>query len=504
MSKTKIKTDDNNSANVLKKAIDFLKARIRRVVISFGIIIIISSGICFFHNELAYFFAECLYNIGDKTGAKGIFVSLGDFNGSKDYLIDIDCALACDCMSSKDYQSAVDLLIPLNDGGSPELLNECYLLMAEDYYKHGDFGSAASYFLKIDNNNGARDACAAWADKLFNESDYAGAIDKIKPYSGDIGIDTRIMKAEYELACIEAAAGDNYAAVVKLNRLKLDERAREAAIALMCADPESAATLAVSDNHIVYLTTDGSVHAGGSNFYGQCDVDGWVGVVSLCASELNTFGLVYNGTALAAGSNAFGQCDISDWTNIRGLCASDNAVFGLKRDGTVVFAGGERGQYDDVSEWTDIVLISAGKDHIAAADKKGNAFTAGKDEYGQCRPEVLSGIASVSCGPFRTILVTAGGSVNICGVCSDEIKNKVETWTNITSVSSSRSHIVAQNSSGKLFAAGENNRGQCGVFDWKDVVFFFARADFTIGVTADGRVLTSVEGHTLDWEVLIW
>lgn len=376
--------------------------------------------------------------------------------------------------------------------------------MAEDYYQHGDFENAVIYFSKASYADGIRKTCIAWSYKLFDESDYTGAIDKLNLFAGDNEIDIKISQAEYEIACIEAAAGSNYAAVVKLNRLKFDERAREAAAELMCINPASATTLAVSDNHIVYLATDGSVHSDGSNSHGQGDVEGWSGVVSLCASELNTFGLVYNGTVLAAGSNAFGQCNISDWTDISALCATDNAVFGLKGDGTVVFAGGEPGQYDDVSEWTDILLISAGKDHIAAVDYSGNVYATGKNEYGQCDVAGISGIASVSCGPFRTLHITTDGKVSVYGVCSDEIKNSVINWTDIVSVSSSRSHMVAQDSMGNLFSAGADNRGQCSISDWNDVAFFFARANFTVGVTMDGRVLTSVAGHTLDWDVLTW
>lgn len=37
-----------------------------------------------------------------------------------------------------------------------------------------------------------------------------------------------------------------------------------------------------------------------------------------------------------------------------------------------------------------------------------------------------------------------------------------------------------------------------------DVAFFDACGNFTIAVGTDGSVLTSVAGHKLDWEVLVW
>ena len=70
--------------------------------------------------------------------------------------------------------------------------------------------------------------------------------------------------------------------------------------------------------------------------------------------------------------------------------------------------------------------------------------------------------------------------------------------------SSSWSHIVLQDSQGNLFAAGANGRNQCDVEKWEDIVTFTARANFTIGVKRDGSVLTTVKGHELDWNVMVW
>lgn len=500
----KLKMDIKEAASKKKKS-QKVKC-LWRIVIPIGSFVVITSLIVsVFYNDLAYAFAQWRFNSGDWAGAKRVFLSIGDYNNSQDYMTQILYADACDFMASRDYHSAVNLFISLNGfSDSKVLLDECYNLMADDYYQNGDYDNAVTYFSKINHADGIKKTCIAWADQLYKDCDYTRAINLIKPFSGCVEIDTRISQAEYEIAYNEAVSSNHYAAVVKLNYLNYDERAHEAAVSLMHIDPRSTETMAVSQNHIIYLKTDGKVHADGSNSHGQCDVTQWSGVVSLCASELNTYALVYDGTVLATGSNAFGQCNVSDWTNIIALCASDNALFGLQRDGTVIFAGGESGQYDALSEWTHISAISAGKDHVVAVNHSGNVFAAGNNEYGQCDITEISGISSVSCGPYRTMLISTDGKLTIYGVYNEELKNSVLSWSNITSASSSHAHIVAKDDMGNLFATGSNSRGQCNVAVWKEVAFFFARANFTVAVTFDGSVETSVDGHALDWEVLIW
>lgn len=129
MNKVKIKNlQPLEDEHILKKITNFIKVRLWRIIIPIGIIVIITLSICFFHNELAYFYAKWRYNSGDRTGAKAVFSKLDDFNDSQIYLTDIAYADACEYMSSGDYLSAVDLLILLNDySDSTALLNECYL-----------------------------------------------------------------------------------------------------------------------------------------------------------------------------------------------------------------------------------------------------------------------------------------------------------------------------------------------------------------------------------------
>ncbi len=489
---------ERSAVGLVQKPQKFRKRRLLYLIVPVVLTVL-------FFNDLTYVYAELNFLIGNRAAAKKVFGSLGDFKNSQSYLKDISYADACDYKAAEDYEKAVQLYISLDGYKDSEVLvDECYGLLAKKCCQKADYEKAVHYFIKADDDRGIKSAYIEWGEKLFEQKDFSAAIEKLKPYAKDEKIDAKICSAEYEIACINALAGDDYYAVVNLNRLNMDERAQELTKGITRINLQNATTLSVSNNHIVYLDQNGNVYSGGSNFYGQGDVNEWKGIVSLCAGEQNTYGLTYDGKVLAAGSNAYGQLNVSDWSKIISVCATDNAVFGLRQDGKVVFSGGLSKQYDAVKDWSGIINISAGKDHFAAIDGAGSIFSAGQNEYGQCNVTDKNNIVAVHCGAYRTILITSNGKLAIVGSCPKDLAEQAERLSDITDVSFSYSHIVARNNTGKLFAVGLNDRGQCDVAGFDDVAFFFARADFTIAVTAEGKVLTSVAGGTLDWQVLVW
>jgi len=68
---------------------------------------------------------------------------------------------------------------------------------------------------------------------------------------------------------------------------------------------------------LIALSADGTVHAVGSNRYGQCDVDEWQDIVGIYTDGKLTFGLRSDGTVLTAGVLKWGACDVSHWTDVR-------------------------------------------------------------------------------------------------------------------------------------------------------------------------------------------
>ena len=126
-----------------------------------------------------------------------------------------------------------------------------------------------------------------------------------------------------------------------------------------------------------------------------------------------------------------------------------------------------------------------------------------KNDYKQCSLGETENIIGIACGPMHTVLIGSDGIVTVKGV-SNAFEDSLKDISDAVSASSSWSHLVVQHSDGSLSAYGANERGQCAVSDWTDIAFYTARANFTVGVKADTSVVTTVAGHSLDWQVLIW
>lgn len=474
------------------------------VILSLVGVLIVAAAVLYvvFQNDITYAIADSRLNNGEYADARQMFLELGDFEDSSDRVLQIDYSNACRQMDKGEYQAAISGFEALgNYMDCPDKIIQCHILLGEELFTAKDFENARLHFETADYPEGIKTTDVSWGDELYTNEDYQGALNRWQAYAGDPSIDERINCAEYEIAIAAAQSGD-FNAVIKANYLNLDDRATAAAKAFLIMPLEKTIPLAASGTHIAYIDLDGKVHADGSNTHRQCEVENWEGVVSLCLSELNTYGLKYDGTLLATGSNAFGQCDVSSWQNIVTLASSDNAVFGLTAEGKVVYTGGFEGWYDACSEWTDIVEISAGMEHVVALDSSGNVFAAGKNHYGQLDVSEAANITAIACGPLSTLLINNVGTVEVIGVDIDI--DEEEALSNAESVSSSYSHIVLRLKDGTMCAYGENGRGQCDVSDWQDILFFTAKGTFTVGVKNDGSVLTTVDGHTLDWQVFMW
>ncbi len=117
-------------------------------------------------------------------------------------------------------------------------------------------------------------------------------------------------------------------------------------------------TISVGYDHTVGLKADGTVVASGSNYYGQCRVSDWRGIVAISARSSHTIGLKADGTVVATGDNSDGECYVSGWKNIVAISAGYKHTVGLKANGTVVATGDNSDGECYVSGWKDIRIPS--------------------------------------------------------------------------------------------------------------------------------------------------
>ncbi len=291
----------------------------------------------------------------------------------------------------------------------------------------------------------------------------------------------------------------------------------EATAGTIVDDPlyrSNALVISGGDSHTVGIKSDGSVVAAGSNedddgnVTGQCDVNGWDDIVSVCAGHLHTVGLKSDGSVVATGHNGAGQCNVGEWHDIVAISAGEYHTVGLKSDGTVVAVGSNGYGQCDVTDWTGIVSVSAGAWHTVGLKEDGTVVAVGSDIVwddiygGQCQVGDWTDIIAISAGIYQTIGLHSDGTVvavgwNFFGQCN------VRGWTDIVAVSAG-GHTVGLKSDGTVVATGYNQFGQSDVGGWNDIIAIFTGDFFTIGMKSDGTILAIGQNYHGESDVDGW
>ena len=111
----------------------------------------------------------------------------------------------------------------------------------------------------------------------------------------------------------------------------------------------------IGRNHVVAVSVDGTVFAGGDNDFFQCDVSQFKNIVQVAAGDSHTLGLTTDGKVISAGSNAFDECDVYTYKDISAVYAFGRDSVLVTKDGSVISTGQTM---FNVSEFSEIVHIS--------------------------------------------------------------------------------------------------------------------------------------------------
>jgi alpha-tubulin suppressor-like RCC1 family protein len=141
-----------------------------------------------------------------------------------------------------------------------------------------------------------------------------------------------------------------------LGKITFDENGKgDSALISSHSFPYLAGQVALGKTHVVAVSAEHTVYAGGADDAFQCNVSGWQDVVAVAAGDAHTLGLKADGTVLAAGSNAYDQCDILHLKNVTGVYAFGHDSVFVFADGTATSVG--RSKWD-LSAFENIVSIS--------------------------------------------------------------------------------------------------------------------------------------------------
>lgn len=229
--------------------------------------------------------------------------------------------------------------------------------------------------------------------------------------------------------------------------------------------------------------------------------------------------------------------EVLKWRGIIALATCRDAVFGVKDDGTVVVAEPYK-SFKKASAWKDIIAISAGGELVAGLRADGTVVSYIKnsdDTDGLKSVKYWKGIKKISVsyhsyGQFSnmsglrsngTIVTTQYGSTGFThiidiwdnglyvaalddnghvhlntshGIYGEET---CQSWDDIISISSGGDYILGLKADGTVVAEGNNNCGQCEVYDWKDIIAVFAGDGVAYGIKEDGTIVaTALADHS--------
>ena len=233
--------------------------------------------------------------------------------------------------------------------------------------------------------------------------------------------------------------------------------------------------IGVGDHHAVGLKSDGTVVATGKNDKGQCEVSDWTDIVKITAGREHTVGLKSDGTVVATGKNDEGQCEVSDWTDIVKIAADWHYTAGIKSDGTVVFRGeGKRISYDTISQWSEIEEITANDGAIAGVRSDGTVVVTG-DTVLEYEIEDWNDIVKVAVSEFCMVGLKTNGTAVAEGTVSMDDNNAADNfgpiskWKNIIDVAvMGYGPIIALRSDGKVLCYGDYKKEvTCELANWK-------------------------------------
>ena len=304
--------------------------------------------------------------------------------------------------------------------------------------------------------------------------------------------------------------------------------------------------ISAGSSHTVYLMSDGTVWAVGSNGNGQLGEGtttdsttpvqvvkapggGLSHIIQTASGEFHTVYLKSDGTVWAAGSNSNGQlgdgttinrgnpvqvkkADGTEFKDVEKISAGNSHTIYLKSDGTVWAAGknstGQLGdgtttdssypiqlKNADGSNFTGVVGLSAGGDHTLFVKSDGTVWSTGLNHLGQLGVGshsnssyavqvksvddiALSGMVDVSGGAYHSVFLKNDGTVwaagaNSSGQLGDGStsfrKNPIQVinadstpLSGVVQISTGVSHTIYTKSDGTVWATGDNGFGQLG------------------------------------------
>ena len=249
--------------------------------------------------------------------------------------------------------------------------------------------------------------------------------------------------------------------------------------------------LSAGHSHNAALSSVGSVHCWGYNYYGQCNVPAGLGpVVQVDGSFDFTIALKANGTLAGWGLGVPpGLASLTDGVQVDCGLGSGWLV-GLRANGTVWSSAG--GVLVPPAGLGGVAQVAAGGNHAAARKGDGSVVCWGLNDNGQLNiPSGLTPARGLAAGQNHTValLNLYGGTVSCWGLNTSGQCTVPPELLGISQIAAGYNHTVALTSAGTVVCWGLNTSGQCTVpAGLTGVTRVAAGEAYTVALQSDGTV----------------
>ena len=409
-----------------------------------------------------------MLNAGEYINAEKIFEELGN----QEMMLETKYAYAKQLYADENFEAAVKIFIELGKyKDSEQYLQRAELLIS----------SSNSNLADSDNLQTEQSKLYSLAYQYYENGQYIQALDSFKALNGYK--DSSEMLKKCIISVREESAHTISAGIRLVFAIKNDGTIISGGDSNYFDFTQWKDVVSISNlgSIAIGLKKDGTVVSTGPY---SIDISDWADIVSISAGERYVIGLKSDGTVVGAGHDlGDGQLQISGWSNIVAIATGWRHTVGLDSDGCIHITGyRSSNQLAEInknkSEWSDIIAIAAGgggsvgTGHTVGLRADGTVVAVGDNSYGQCNVSEWTDIVAIAAGDWHTVGLRSDGTVistqpnsNLYSAACD-----VDNWSDIVEVDAGCGYTLGLYSDGTVIALGYNDYGQrADTIGWNDI-----------------------------------